>query len=114
MKKRWYYGKNYGTIPKTKALWFTKEEDYETLIHNEKKTHGNIPKQLQFLNKYIAFELWFTRKNYDIMETSMVLSKTNTVLWKKYDTISKTIEFWFTMEHNLGTMGKNLFYYSEL
>ena len=45
MEKRWYYGNNYGTIPKTMELWFTKEEDYETLIYNEKKNHGNIPKQ---------------------------------------------------------------------
>ena len=26
MVKLWYYGKNYGTIPKTMELWFTMEK----------------------------------------------------------------------------------------
>ena len=31
MKKLWYYGKNYGTIPKTMELWLTMEKNYGTM-----------------------------------------------------------------------------------
>ena len=54
--------KNYGTIPKISELRFYEGENmvdykyYETVIFNGKK-YGNIPKQLQFLNKFIALEL---------------------------------------------------------
>ena len=41
----------------------------------------------------------------------MVLSKKNILYYgKRYDTIPKTIEFWFTMEQNLGTMGKKHYF----
>ena len=47
------------------------------------KKYGNIPKQLKFLNKFIAVELrftirkvWYCGKNYGTIEITMVL-------WKK-------------------------------
>ena len=41
------------------------------------------------------------------METSTVSgNKKYGTMEKRYDTTPKTIEFWFNMEHNLGTMGK--------
>ena len=82
------------------------------------KKYGNIPKQLKFLNKFIALELWFTiRKlwycgeNYGTVEKTKVLWKNNgtieitMVLWKKlwyyngnYGTL---IELWFNMENTM-------------
>ena len=88
-------------------LWFTKEEEYETLIYNGEK-QGNIPKQLKFLNNYIAVQLWFTmEKLWNYGNIYGTLEKKILYYGKKYDTIPKTIEFWFTMEQNLCTMGKN-------
>ena len=60
-KKLRFYTENYGTIPKTMELWYTKQnskvdyQNYESLIIIDKtlvKNNGNKPKQLKFLNKY--------------------------------------------------------------
>ena len=77
-----YYGKNYGTLPNSIELKLTKEKNdrlpkTKTLwFIIEKKNYPNIPKQLKFLNKFIALELWFTLENYGTMEKTIVL-------WKK-------------------------------
>ena len=84
-EKLWYYGQNNGTIywellnfdlrrknhgklPNTKKLWF--------II---KKTMEIYPK-IEVLNRFIAWELWFTMeklwyfgKNYGTMEKTMIL-----------------------------------------
>ena len=54
--KLWYYGQNYGNIPRTMELRFTKEK---TRIVNKKlrnfdlfwKNYGKIPKVLKFLTE---------------------------------------------------------------
>ena len=55
------------------------------------KKYGNIPMQFMFLIKFIRLELWITIEKNGTMGKTMVL-------WKKNDTIPKTIELWFTME----------------
>ena len=54
-----------------------------------------MPKQLKFLKKYVALELWFTLENYDTFGE------------KNYDTVPETMELWFTMEKN-GTKEKTI------
>ena len=60
--------KKHGRLPRTKKLWFIMEK------------YGNVPKQLKFLRKIIALELWFTMeklllygKNYGTFEKTKVL-----------------------------------------
>ena len=86
--------------------------DYQKLWNFDYgKKYANIPKQLKFLNKFIALELWFTMKNYGTVEKTMVLwnnngtMEINVVLWKKlwyynenYETL---IELRFTMENTI-------------
>ena len=44
-------GKKHGRLPKTQKIWFCNGNNY-----------GNTPKQLKFLIKFVALELWFTMK----------------------------------------------------
>ena len=127
-KTLWYNGKKCDIISKTIEIWFTKEKNgrlqknYEILFYNRKKNYGNIPIQLEFLNKYIALELWFTVENYDTMEKTMELWKNyGTIekqLWnygKNYGTMDtkKTMELWFTIEKRWN-YGKKIWYCSKL
>ena len=78
MEKRWYYGKTYGTIPRTMELQFTKE-----------KKHGRLPntEKLRFI-----FEVFRTAYNFDLIWKTMVP-------WKKQ---------WFYGEKNYATMVKTM------
>ena len=57
-----YYGQSFGTISRTMQLRFTKEKKHDRLPKPSEnftyngKTYGNIPKQLKFLDKFIALE----------------------------------------------------------
>ena len=77
--KLWYYTENYETsiYERKEQCWVNK--NYESVIYNGKH-FANMPKQLKFLNKYIAVKLWFT------MEKLWYYGK------KNYGTILKTIE----------------------
>ena len=80
----------------------TKEKnmvDYQKLwiIVQKKTPNSNIPKQLKFLNKYLASELLFTMEK----------------LWyygKSYGTctIPVAMELWFTMKKNSYTIDKSM------
>ena len=54
------------------------------------KNNGNIPKQLKFLIKYIALELWFTMEKLRVVLYNV--KKKLLYYGKNYDTIPKTIE----------------------
>ena len=77
------------------------------VIYNE-ENFGNIPKQLMFLNKNMAIELWFSMeklwhygKNYGTME------KTNKVPWKTIILYWKVWKF-DLYEKNYGTIEKTM------
>ena len=60
--KLWYYGQNYGTIPRTMDLRFTKEKnmvDYQKLrnFDLEWKKLWIYTKIIEVLNRFIALEL---------------------------------------------------------
>ena len=54
------------------------------------------------MNEFIAKELWFT------MEKLWFYGKNYGCMEKKYVTIPKTMELWFTIEKNYGTMDKTM------
>ena len=85
-----YYTENYGTsiCEGKKKVGYPKLWIF--VIYNE-KNFGNIPKQLMFLNKYMALELWFSK------EKLLHYGKKTMILWKKL------IRF----------HGKKLWYYTE-
>ena len=72
-----YYGTmEFSIYERKEQCWLT--NTMQPTIYNGKH-FANMPKQLKFLNKYIAVKLWL-------------------IDWKKnYVTILKTIELWFTM-----------------
>ena len=108
-RKLRYYGKNYGSIPKTIELRFTNKrnkeitKNYETLIYNEKMDYWSF-----WTNTYFR-----TLIIYDKILGNM--KKKLWYYWKNYGTITKIIELWFTMEKYYGTMEKRkvaIVYYS--
>ena len=70
------------------------------------KNNGNIPKQLNFFNKYIALKLWFTMENYGTKKKAMIL-------WKNYGTMDKTMMLYRKL-WNFDLLRKKLWCYSKL
>ena len=119
LKKIRYYGQRYYTeiywtsIYKEKHVRLTKTKK---LLFIMGKNYGNIPKQLKFFQQMCSYRnlIYFGS-----LEKTMVL-------WNKYGTTPKTVEFWLTIEKlwycpknyetliyygkNYGTMKKRLYY----
>ena len=124
-----YYGKKYGSKPKTMvmALWFTVDK----VCGTKEKNYGTIPKimELWFGMENIYYygkTLWYYTENHVTLicygkyillwKNTMVLYRKPwnfDLLWKiyitmekHYGTIPKTMELWFSME-NIYYYGKN-------
>ena len=116
-KELWYYTDNYGIIPKTVALQFTKQKtwlitkNYETLIYNEKQLFQNT-KTIE------VFEQIYSFRTLTYYGKTMVLKII--VLWEKllyYRNSYDTIPIYGTLIYygkNYGIMEKKLWYCSKV
>ena len=88
-KNLWYYTKNSET-----SIYEGKNMvDYQKLSNFDllRKNYGKMSKQLKFLNKIIALELWFTMKKLWYYGNTMVVYRklwNFDLLWN-YDTMEK-------------------------
>ena len=87
MEKLWYYGQNYGSIPKTMEFRFSERKQKHDRLPKTKKNwisvekYGTIPKQLTILKKIYSFR------------TLIYYGKTM-VVWKNYSSMKKPMVLW--------------------